>query len=39
LDLLTAFVDVSVCDINRTNFLAENIVLSEVETIFVQNAD
>jgi hypothetical protein len=32
LDLLTAFVDVSLCDINRTNFLAENTVLSGVET-------
>lgn len=32
MDLLTAFVDVSLCDINETNFLAENTTLSEVET-------
>jgi len=31
-DILTAFVDDSLCDINRENFLAENTVLSKVET-------
>ena len=30
--ILTAFVDVSLCDINRTKFLAEKTVLREVES-------